>query len=285
MRKLLLGAAAISLSGCSFLGMGNGHSQYAYNPAPAYGSGYGGYGSTNAGCAPIHAVLADGNCLSRLNFEGGIGISGNVGGGDVITGDQATLGGAAIRNVDFKEAYKPGLRAEAGMSYALDPVTKITAMAFADEADGDGVVNFGTIGGQALTGQLSDYESKGIEVGVRRYFRPSPAPLVRSVRPYIEGRVGASYQDAIVIQNASLGGAAVAGGQVGLYDSGWVPAAAGLVGIETPVSPRATVGIETGIRYTGKQDSTDLTGTAFNGINDGSDRWSMPLMLRTRYRF
>lgn len=286
MRKLLLGAAAISLSGCSFLGIGGNNSHYAYQPAPSYG---GGWASTGSSCGSTHAVLANGNCLSRVNIEGGIGLSSNIDGGNVITGDDAVQPGTVLKNIDFKEAYDPGLRAEAGFSYALDPVTKVTAMGFISEADGGEILNIGTVGGQAFTGSLSDYEAKGVELGLRRYFNPAPAPFVRSVRPYVEGRLGATHVDDIQIQNAQLGGVNIGTGTVDLYESGWVPSAAGLVGLETPLTARSTIGFETGIRYTGKLDGVDTAqfapGQILEGTNEGGARWSVPLMLRGRYRF
>ncbi|WP_298918021.1 hypothetical protein [uncultured Algimonas sp.] len=280
MRKLLLGAAAISLSGCSFLGIGGGNSQYGYN-APVYGASYGAPASK---CAPGHAVLANGNCLSRLNIEGGIGVSYNVG-GDVITGDEATFAGTDVRNVEFKDAYERGRRAEAGFSYATNANTKVTAMAFIDKAESAGEQDFGTIDGRDFTGSLSDYRSTGLELGVRRYFNPRPAPIVRSLRPYIEARVGAAYQDSVYIDNAAVGGDAL--GRVALKESGWVPSAAGLIGVETPLTRFSTIGLETGIRYTGKTDAVDdnFGPAPFEGLAEGGERISVPLMLRGRYRF
>lgn len=282
MRKLLLGAAAISLSGCSFLGFGGNAAHQGYN-APSYGTGY---ATTGSQCSPSHAVLANGNCLSRLNIEGGVGASFNVG-SDIITGDQGNFPGTNVRNVDFDEAYDTGVRYELGGSYAVSPKTKITAMGFIDEADSAGNLNFGTVGGQAFTGEMSDYRSTGLELGLRQYFNPKSAPFVRSVRPYVEGRVGAAYQDAVYINNAQLGGAAIGTGRLAFQDAGWVPSAAGLVGLETPLSRFSTIGVETGIRYTGEQDSNTTTfgPGAFQGLNEGGARVSVPLMLRGRYRF
>lgn len=281
MRKLLLGAAAISLSGCSFLGFG-GNAHQGYN-SPSYGTGY---ATTGSQCSPSHAVLANGNCLSRLNIEGGVGASFNVG-SDIITGDQGNFPGTNVRNVDFDEAYDTGVRYELGGSYAVSPKTKITAMGFIDEADSAGNLNFGTVGGQAFTGEMSDYRSTGLELGLRQYFNPKSAPFVRSVRPYVEGRVGAAYQDAVYINNAQLGGAAIGTGRLAFQDAGWVPSAAGLVGLETPLSRFSTIGVETGIRYTGEQDKNTTTfgPGAFQGLNEGGARVSVPLMLRGRYRF
>lgn len=279
MRKLLLGAAAISLSGCSFLGLGGHGSSHGYQ-SPSYGSGY---ASTGSKCKPSHAVLGNGNCLSRFNIEGGLGPSYNVG-GKALTGEDVTVAGSDLRDVDFDDAYETGMRYELGASYALSPDTKVTAMGFIDEADSRGTINLGTVGGQAATGSLSDYRSTGLELGLRKYFTPTSAPLVRSVRPYVEGRLGASYQDSVFVNNLTVGG--VNSGNVAISESGWVPAAAGLVGIETPLTRYSTIGLETGLRYTGKPEGTDsFNATPFENLNDGGDRFSVPLMLRGRYRF
>lgn len=282
MRKLLLGAAAISLSGCSLLGIGGSSAHQGYN-APSHGTGY---ASTGSNCSPTHAVLANGNCLSRLNLEGGIGASFNVG-GDVITGDKSTAPGTVVRNIDFDEAYETGIRYELGGSYAMSPTTKITAMGFVDEAESAGNMNLGTIGGAAFTGQMSDYKSAGLELGLRKYFNPTAAPLVRSVRPYVEGRVGAAYQDAVFLENAQLGGVNIGTGRLAFSDAGWVPTAAGLVGLETPLTRFSTIGVETGIRYTGStdQNTTTFGPGPFQNLNDSDARISVPLMLRGRYRF
>jgi len=282
MRKLLLGAAAISLSGCSFLGIGGSSSHHGYT-SPSYGTGY---ASTGSSCSPHHAVIANGNCLSRLNIEGGIGPSYHIG-GDVITGDEGNFAGTNVRNVDFDEAYDTGVRYELGGSYALSPNTKVTAMAHIEEADSAGNLNLGTVGGAAFTGSLSDFRSTGLELGLRKYFNPTSAPLVRSVRPYVEGRVGANYQDAIFLENAQLGGVNIGTGRLAMYDSGWVPSAAGLVGVETPLTRYSTIGLETGIRYTGRPESNNTTfgPGPFQNLNNDGSRVSVPVMLRGRYRF
>lgn len=284
MRKLLLGAAAISLSGCSFLGIG-GQSNH-YNAGPAYGGHYAAP-TSKCGVTTIKKRPAPTGCMSRWNLEGGIGASFNVG-GDAVSGSDGTVVTSNLRDVEFDEAYETGQRAELGLSYALAPDTKVTAMGFIDEADSAGSFNWGTVGGAAFTGALSDYRSTGVELGLRKYFAPTAAPIVKSVRPYVEGRVGAAYQDAIFIEGATVGGVAIPGGPIAFQDSGWVPSAAGLVGLETPLTRYSTIGIETGIRYTGGGDANTTSITPGNGLagsNEAGERISVPLMLRGRYRF
>ena len=286
MRKLLLGASAITataaLSGCSFLGLGGGHDYRSYDPA---GSQY--YG--HARPAPAPAPCASNNCLSRFNLEGGLGPAFMVD-GTAVTGDRTNDGsGVAIRNISMADAYETGYRAELGGSYALSPNRKVTALGFYSEAEDEGVIDWGTVGGEALTGRLSDYESYGAELGLRQYFRPRRAIIVSSIRPYVEGRVGLAQVKDINIEQASLGGAAFNGGEpVPFYESGLVGSAAGLVGIETPLTRYSTIALETGIRYQGKPDSDTSAlapGNPLSGINNGGDTLTVPVMLRGRYRF
>lgn len=272
MRVLLLGAATVALSGCSWLGLGGGH----YNGAANYGYYSGG-----------EACCDSGKEMSRWNLEAAAGPEFMVG-GDVLTGSKVPAApGVVAVDQSMEDLYDPGMRYELGASYALSPNRKVTLMGSYAQADGE-AVNFGSTGGNPITGTMSDYERYGVEAGLRQYFMPKRAPLVKSLRPYIEGRVGASKIKDIELQNAMQGGAALNGGTVGVYEGGWVPTGAGLIGIEAPIFKQATLGIETGIRYTGapKSDESFLNaGNQLNNINEDGKSWSVPVMLRGRYRF
>jgi len=107
---------------------------------------------------------------------------------------------------------------------------------------------------------------------------------VNSVRPYLEARVGAAKVDDINITGVTRtapDGAVTNTRDFQVYDGGWVPTAAGLVGVETPLFNRMTVGLETGLRYSGRLDASE--GGFTNG--DGASKWSVPVSLRGRYRF
>lgn len=285
MRLLLLGAATVALSGCSWLGIGGSkHGDYShYNKQAGH---YSAAHQTKSGCQ-------SGSCLSRWNLEGAIGPEFMIG-GDAVTGDQtndfSVVPGVTVvpnNNISMNDVYGTGMRYELGGSYALNPNRKVTLMGSYAKASGDDV-NLGSVNGQDLTGELSDYERYGIEAGLRQYFAPSAAPVVRSLRPYVEGRLGAAKVEDIALENATLGGAAYNGGTAAFYEGGWVPTAAGLVGVEAPVFKRATLGLETGLRYTGtvQTDTSDFgPGTPLAGSNNGGSSWSIPLMLRGRYRF
>ena len=272
MRIVLLSAAAVALSGCSWLGLGGNSGSYGHDIGTYKASSH-----HNGGCADCQ--------LSRWNMEGGVGTE-FVTGPNFLRASQANaVAGTTVRSTSMEDAFDKGLRYELGGSYARNPNQKISVTGYNTSHNGNRV-NLGTTAGQAVSGDVSDYDSWGVEVGLRQYALPIKAPLVKSVRPYVEGRIGAAHVDDIGLSNVTRGNAA--GADIALYDSSWVPTGAGLIGIETPVFNRFTMGVETGIRYNGKLDSADnglAAGQPFAGLNNGGDKWSVPLTLRGRYRF
>lgn len=275
MRKLLLGVAAIGLSGCSWLGLGGQSTQTA--------SQYGQYNyqqKANDGCC------VGGKTLSRWNVEAGVGPEFFVG-GDVISGnDINNIPGTASQDQSFNDIYGTGIRYDLGGSYALSPNRKVTGNVFYGNASAD-ETDLGVVNGETVTGRLDDYERFGAEIGLRQYARPVQVPLVNSIRPYVEAKLGAARVSDIDFVNSNPNAVALAG-TTPFYDGGWVPTAAGLVGVETPVFDRFTMGVETGLRYTGdvQTDTSVLSGgTPLGGANNGSGNWSVPLQLRGRYRF
>lgn len=280
---LAIGVSALSLSGCSFLGgvfgHGNNHHQ-SYVPAPYQHGSY-------------HTPRADdccvgGKALSKWNLEGGVGPA-FLTGGRAVTGSKLNAGNPnQIRNIDMADAYDNGTRVDLGTSYALTPNRKLTGQVFYQNHEGAGTQSWGTVADQELTGGLSDYNSYGVEVGLRQYFQPRIAGQSIGYRPYVEGKLGAANVDDITIQGSQLGGNTFSAADIPFYEGGWVPTAAGMVGIETPAFERMTLGLETGIRYMGKpaSDGAALTpGGPISGANNGGDSWSIPLTLRGRYRF
>ena len=143
MRVLLLGVATIALSGCSWIGIG-GHGHHGQYKS-----------AKQAGCC------VGGKTLSRWNMEAGVGPEFTTG-GDAITGSDIHPGVAAlglgVNNVTMKDAYKTGVRAELGGSYALNPNRKLTMQGFYSEAQGEDIA-WGRQGVNTLRGKMNDYKS------------------------------------------------------------------------------------------------------------------------------
>ncbi len=280
MRLLMLGTAAIALSGCSFLGM-NGPKQHSnYNAQTGY------YGQPVAQAPQTRCHT--GNCLARWNLEGGIGPS-FAAGKNIITASRTNPNpNTDFNSISFGDAYETGVRAELGGSYALAPNTKVTLLGHYEQAQSDGAQDWGTIGGETLTGALTDYKSYGAELGLRQYFAPTNGIIFNSIRPYVEGRAGVSRVNDIGVVNTQLGGATFSAAEVPLYNDSWVGTAAGLVGVETPIAKYTTIGLETGVRYQGGLESNNSVlgaGTPLGGLNNNRGRVSIPVTLRGRYRF
>ncbi|MCF6275305.1 MAG: hypothetical protein L3J05_06040, partial [Robiginitomaculum sp.] len=183
MRILLCGVAAVALSGCSWMGFGNSQKSHTY------GNNTYSQKANNNGCC------VGGKTLSRWNVESGLGTEFVVG-GDAITGSQAPAGFLSpttnLQDVSNSDVYAAGYRAELGGSYALNPNRKVTLTGHYAQADGN-EVTWGTQDTATLRGTMSDYTSYGIEAGIRQYATPYRVPLLKSVRPYFEGKLGAAY--------------------------------------------------------------------------------------------
>lgn len=282
MRLLLLGTAAIALSGCSFLGLGGQKDYSNYNQNTGY------YGQQPVQHTAPKSQCHSGNCLARWNLEGGVGPS-FAAGKNIITASRTNENPETdFNSISFGDAYDTGIRAELGGSYALAPNTKVSLLGHYERAESDGAQNWGTIGEETLTGALTDYKSYGAEIGLRQYFQPVNGVIFDSVRPYVEARAGASRVGDIGVVNTQLGGQTFSAAEVPLYRDSWVGTAAGLVGVETPIAKYTTIGLETGVRFQGglKSDNSVLSaGSTLGGLNNNRGRVSVPVTLRGRYRF
>ncbi len=273
MRIVLLSTAAIALSGCSWLGLG-GHNGNSYGHQNA------GYGQYKA--KPKKKSCTNCNTLSRWNVEGGIGQEFITGGNVLRTADNG-LAGTTPNKVTLKSAYATGDRTDLGVSYALNPNRKVILNGYISESDGSRQ-NIGVQNGSVVAGEFSDYQSYGIEAGIRQYALPVRVPYLKSIRPYVEARGGIASVDDIDIRNVTLTsatGAVTTANDFQALDGDWVPTAAGLIGVETPLFKRMTIGVESGLRYTGKVDNVE---GGFAGA-DSTAKWSIPVSLRGRYRF
>ena len=138
----------------------------------------------------------------------------------------------------------------------------------------------GDYGASRLYGQYSDYQSFGLDVGLRRYGRVNT-----NMRPYAEGTLGIGFVDKTDVQlvapqaNLTLD-------VTDFYDQTTAFTLAGNAGLLWNVSDRIGVFSQIGLRYvTGMAEVDDLVGTGLETINDKSARWTMPFLFGVRAGF
>jgi hypothetical protein len=137
----------------------------------------------------------------------------------------------------------------------------------------------GDIGVSNLYGKYSDYQTFGLDVGLRRYLGLRPA-----LRAYGEGTLGVGFIDktdvTLVAPTANLSGAAN-----DFYDQTAAFAAGANVGLLVG-SGRVGVFGQLGLRFmSGMADVDDLEGTGLEDINNKSSRWTLPFVGGVRMRF
>ena len=123
---------------------------------------------------------------------------------------------------------------------------------------------------RGLTGEFSDLETYALEGGVRKYVGYNP-----TFRPYVGATGGFAYNNDVTLTQTFDDDGTLFNEQE-FIQSGWRPTAAGVIGAEMAVGPRAAIGVESGIRW------RDNLKTSAGGAED---RWSIPLKLRGRVAF
>jgi len=207
-------------------------------------------------------------------------------GGDVFTAKAAGLsdgGGGnagAIEAISYNDAFDSAKIIGGTAGFDLNRQTTVFGTATYGDANGN-TVDTGsfaafapgtTTAGPAreLSGELSDLETYTLEGGVRRYVGANSG-----IRPYVGASGGFTYNNDVTITQTFDDDGSLFGEQE-FIESGWRPTAAGLIGAEMAVGPRAAIGIESGIRW------RDNLKTA---ADDAQDRWTIPLSLRGRVAF
>jgi hypothetical protein len=218
---------------------------------------------------------------SPWSFDVGVGfdnvVSGNINSSGI---GQINNQAVVITSNSYEDVYGTGLHLRFGGGYALSDSTEVTGTFIFQSTDADQVTPMGDIGVSNLYGQYSDYQTFGLDIGLRQY-----ANLSSSLRAYGEGAVGVGFVDktdvTLVAPTANLSGeandfydqtAALGfGANVGLlYQTG------GVVGFYGQL----------GLRWMGGMaEIDDLEGTGLENINDKSSRWTLPFIGGVRMRF
>ena len=236
--------------------LGAGSAAQAQTPAPA-----------DAPATPWSAELAMGwdNSISGNINSSGVGRINN----------QAVV---VLKN-PYDAVYGTGLHLRFGGGYLLNDVTEVTGTFSFQSLDAD-LTPLGDIGVSKLYAQYADYQSFGLDVGLRRYMSISPR-----MRLYGEGAIGLAFVDetdvVLVAPQVNIGGNAT-----DFYDKTAAFTLGVNVGLLVQTTERFGIFGQLGLRRVGGMSEIDgLAGTGLETINDNSTRWTMPFLLGVRARF
>jgi hypothetical protein len=224
-----------------------------------------------------HAQPAD---TGPWSISFGIGWDNSIS-GNINSGGIGTINGQAVvilKNT-YEDVYGTGLHLRGGVGYMLDEETEVRGDFIFQSLDAD-LTRLGDIGVSNLYGQYTDYQSFGLDVGLRRYI-----PLKPEFSVYGEGAVGLGFVDktdiTLVAPRANLSGKSN-----DFYDQTVSFAFGGNVGVLIKNTPRFGIFAQVGLRWTsGMSEIDDLEGTGLETINDKSARWTFPFVAGVRVGF
>ena len=161
----------------------------------------------------------------------------------------------------------------------LDEETELRGDFIFQSLDAD-LTRMGDIGVSNLYGQYTDYQSFGLDVGLRRYVALRPA-----LSAYGEGAIGLGFVDktdiTLVAPRANVSGKAN-----DFYDQTVAFSLGGNVGVLVKTTDRFGVYAQVGLRWvSGMSEIDDLEGTGLETINDKSARWTFPFIAGVRVGF
>lgn len=204
-----------------------------------------------------------------------------------ITGNINSSGIGSINNQvvvitrnSYNDVYGAGLHLRFGGGYLFKPNTEARVTFTFQSLDADYVVPMGDYGASNLYAQYSDYQTFGIDFGLRRYGDISP-----KLRAYGEGTIGLGFVDKI---DATLvaPGANLVGQANDLYDQTTAFTFGVNVGLLVQSNPRMGFFAQMGVRrVSGLSEVDDLVGTGLDSINDKSQRWTLPIIGGIQFRF
>jgi hypothetical protein len=240
-------------------------------------------GAAPAGAQPAPATPATAVEVTRdspWSVDVGFGldnsISGNINSSGIGRLNNQTV--VVLKN-SYEDVYGTGLHFRFGGGYLLNPNSEVRVTFTLQSLDAE-LVPLGDIGTSKLYAQYADYQSFGMDVGLRRY-----ADLTSKVRAYGEGTIGLAFVDEtdviLVAPSTNL-----AGNATDFYDKTSAFTLGANAGVLFQVAEKVGVYGQLGLRYvTGMSEVDGLAGTGLETINDKSARWTMPVIVGVRVRF
>ena len=205
------------------------------------------------------------------------GISGNINSSAV---GQINNQVVVITRNSYEDVYGTGLQIRFGGGYMIRENTEIRVTFTFQSLDADFVVPMGDIGVSNLYAQYTDYQTFGMDVGLRRYYRVTPRLHV-----YGDGTIGLGFIDKTDVTLVAPG-ANLSNKVNDFYDQTAAFALGANAGVMFQTGPRFDVFAQLGLRWmSGMAEIDQFEATGLNDINNKSSRWTLPLLIGVRYRF
>ena len=218
---------------------------------------------------------------SKWSFEAGAGFDNGLA-GHINSSGIGEINGetVVVTSNTYEDVYGTGLNLRFGGGYFLNDVTELTGIFTFQSLDADQVTPMGDIGVSNLYGRYSDYQTFGLDVGLRRYSTFSPI-----FRLYGEGTLGMGFVDKTDVTLVAPGVDLVADAN-DFYDQTAAWTVGGNFGVLFQTGGRMGFYGQMGLRFmSGMAEVDDLVGTGLETINDKSSRWTMPIVGGVRMRF
>ena len=179
----------------------------------------------------------------------------------------------------YEDVYGTGLQLRFGGGYMLSDETEARVTFTFQSLDAD-LTRMGDYGASNLYGQYSDYQTFGIDVGLRRY-----GGMSRAVRLYGEGTIGLGFVDKTDVTLV-----APAANQFRDDNDFYDQTTAFTLGVNGGVlfqtGARTGIFVQMGLRWvSGMSEIDEFVGTGLDTINDESARWTFPFLVGGRFRF
>jgi hypothetical protein len=186
-----------------------------------------------------------------------------------------------VTNNSYDDVYGGGLHLRFGGGYLFNEATEVRATFTFQSLDADFIVPMGDIGSSNLYGQYSDYQTFGLDVGLRRY----AGDTSRKIRPYGEGTIGIGFVDKTDVTLVAPG-ANLVGDANDFYDQTAAFTFGANAGVMVQTGARVGIYAQLGIRWvSGMSQIDDLASTGLGNINDKSSRWTLPFIVGLRFGF
>jgi opacity protein-like surface antigen len=217
---------------------------------------------------------------ARWSAEVAIGFDNSIS-GNINSSAFGTLNNQAvvILKNPYEEVYGTGLHLRFGGGYMMSENTEVKVTFTFQSLDAD-LTALGDLGVSRLYAQYDDYQSFGIDVGLRRYGR-----VASRLRAYGEGTIGLAFIDETDVQliapqaNFNINA-------TDFYDKTSAFAFGLNVGLLWDTTDRFGIFGQLGMRYVSGMSEVDrFIGTGLDTLNDDSARTTIPFVVGVRTQF